>query len=96
LVRAVIVWDQDSTYSSYTTRVGADLDLVVLDPSGRVLTGSYSHDNTYEIVQFTPAVAGEYKLQVHKSRCDANPAFLGWAWMQIPYQVFSPTILGAP
>ena len=69
-----------------------NLDLEVLDPDGKVITGSYSEDNTYEIVHFNPTKAGQYRLVVRKTRCNADPKFLGWAWMQIPHQVFSPLI----
>lgn len=80
--RAVIAWDTDPTYSDYANRPSADLDLAVVDPSGNVVTGSYSWDNTYEIIDFTPSATGTYKLRVTKFRCDLSPQWLGWAWRQ--------------
>jgi len=43
--RATIVWDNNPEYSDYVNRPSADLDLQVVDPSGTVVTGSYSYDN---------------------------------------------------
>jgi len=80
--RATIAWDNDPNYSSYSSQPGADLDFEVVDSSGNSVTGSYSWDNTYEIVQFTPSSSGTYKLNVKKYRCDYSPSWLGWAWHQ--------------
>lgn len=80
--RATIAWDNNPEYSDYVNRPSADLDLQVVDPSGTVVTGSYSYDNTYEILDFTPKTAGNYKLRVNKYRCDLTPKWLGWAWRQ--------------
>lgn len=80
--RATIAWDNNPDYSDYVNRPSADLDLQVVDPSGIVVAGSYSFDNTYEIVDFTPSISGTYKLRVNKFRCDLTPKWLGWAWRQ--------------
>ncbi len=80
--RVAIAWDTDPTYWDYPLRPSADLDLEVVSPSGSVVAGSYSWDNTYEIVEFTPSVTGTYKLRVRKYRCDLSPRWLGWAWRQ--------------
>jgi hypothetical protein len=81
-VRVVIAWDNDPAYASYASQPCADLDLQVLNPSGTYVSGSASWDNSYEVVEFTPAVTGYHKLRVHKFRCDLSPRFLGWAWYQ--------------
>lgn len=78
--RATITWDNDPSYSNYSSQPSADLDLQVIGPSGTVVAGSASYDNTYEIVDFTPSVSGTYKLRVKKYRCDYSPKYLGWAW----------------
>jgi len=98
LFRAVIVWAQDPSYSEYATRPAADLDLVVIGPNEEVITGSFSEDNTYEIVHFVPSVAGTYRLEVRKTRCSADPKYLGWAWLHNHerYQTFSPMIVNLP
>jgi hypothetical protein len=81
--RAVIAWDTATEYDYYYFRPSADLDLEVLDPSGNVVVRSNSYDNTYEIVEFTPAVSGNYTLRVVKWRCDADPGYLGFAWRRL-------------
>ena len=95
LFRAVIVWAQNTSYVNYATEPVADLDLVVIGPDEEVVTGSYSEDNTYEIVQFMPPVAGTYRLEVRKTRCSADPKFLGWAWLHA-HQLFTPLIVNMP
>jgi hypothetical protein len=85
--RVVIVWDQNPNYGSYggtTSRPSADLDLRVINPSGLVVASSLSFDNTYEIVDFTPSVSGNYQLRVNRVRCNLTPGFLGWAWYRFP------------
>lgn len=81
-LRLAIAWDQNPDYASYSLRPSADLDLVVLNSAGTVVAVSASFDNTYEVVQFTPSVAGAYKIGVFKERCDLTPKFLGWSWIQ--------------
>ncbi len=78
--RATIVWDQNPSYTDYASKPSADLDLHVIDPSGNLVDTSSSWDNTYEIVEFTPANTGNYKLRVRKHRCDLTPRWLGYAW----------------
>jgi hypothetical protein len=78
--RVVIVWDQNPWYVNYATQPSADLDLEIYDPAMAWVDGSYSWDNTYEIVEFTPATDGTYTIQVDQTRCDANPKYIGWAW----------------
>jgi hypothetical protein len=79
--RATVTWDTDPNYSAYHLQPGADLDIQIQGPNGYV-TGSYSWDNGYETVEFVPAVAGNYTLQVNKFRCSYNPQWLGWAMFQ--------------
>jgi hypothetical protein len=78
--RAVIAWNNDPRYSSYASQPGADLNLRIRNPAGTIVASSSSWDNTYEIVDFTPASSGTYTMQVVKARCDYNPAYIGWAW----------------
>jgi Subtilase family len=79
--RAVIAWDNDTTWPDYANRPAADLDLQVVGPNGNVVASSLSWDNTYEVAEFTPAVSGTHTLRVVKFRCD-RPTWLGWAWRQ--------------
>ncbi len=80
--RAVIAWDTDPDYSSYTTRPSADLDMWIRQgsSSGPIVAASFSWDNTYEIVDFTPDRTDNYYIQVNKYRCSSSPDWLGWAW----------------
>lgn len=79
--RIVLVWDQNPNYAYYTSKPSADLELQIWRGT-TLIGGSYSWDNTYEIVEFTPTVSGTYTIQVDKSRCDLTPNYLGWAWSQ--------------
>lgn len=83
-VRVSMSWATDPDYGHYTTRPGADLDLQIVAPNGQVVATSSSWDNTFEIVDFTPAASGTYAIRVHKYRCSFNPGYLGWAWWQAP------------
>ncbi|MCY1082094.1 S8 family peptidase [Archangium lansingense] len=80
--RVVITWDTNTSYASYANRPSADLDLQVLSPTGGVVASSASFDNTYEIGEFTPSVAGNYTVRVRKWSCALTPKWLGWAWYQ--------------
>jgi Subtilase family len=80
--RVVIAWDSDPDMDSYLSQPPGDVDLQVLDPSGSVVASSASFDNTYEIVYFTPATAGHYKLRVIRSRWDQQTQMLAWALFQ--------------
>ena len=80
-VRAVVAWDADTADANYTTRPSADLDLTVRGPGGTSVASSWSWDNTYEIVEFTPSVSGTYSLTNLKFRCDRG-TYLGWSWRQ--------------
>lgn len=82
--RVVLTWDQNPGYISYRRRPSADVDLRLLDPRGATVATSASWDNTYEIVEFTPATTGSYRLRAHKYRCNASPKWMGWAWYQAP------------
>jgi hypothetical protein len=81
--RVTIVWDNDPAYVNYANRPSADLDLQVINPVGGIVANSASWDNTYEIVEFIPAMTGFHKIRVNKFRCNLSPQWLGWAWRQI-------------
>ena len=83
ITRVVIVWDQNTAYSSYGSQPSADLDLTIYRGT-TLIAGSFSWDNTYEIVQFTPSITGIYTLKIDRSRCDLTPKWLGWAWYRVP------------
>ncbi|HMO91373.1 MAG TPA: S8 family peptidase [Pirellulaceae bacterium] len=82
--RVVIAWNNNPNYASYANRPSADVDLQVLNPSGQVVASSNSWDNTYEIVDFIPAVSGNYVIRARKHRMDMTPGYLGFAWYRVP------------
>ena len=77
--RVVMVFSTDPNYLYYNSWPSADLDIQIKNPSGNVIDGSYSGRNTYEIVEFTPAVTGNYQLNLIKYSCSSSK-YLGWAW----------------
>lgn len=81
-VRVAMAWDTNPTFwnFSYGSRPSADLDMQILGPSGNGVAGSFSWDNTYEIVDFVAQSTGTYRLRVNKFRCNHTPKWLGWAW----------------
>jgi hypothetical protein len=81
--RVVIVWDQNTAYASYGSQPSADLDLKIYRGT-TLIAGSYSWDNTYEIVEFTPSITGTYTLKIDRVRCGLTPKWLGWAWYRFP------------
>lgn len=82
--RVVISWGVDPAYAQYAQQPNADLDLQILSPTGASVAISASWDNGYEICEFTPTVSGNFRLRVHKFRCDLSPRFLGAAWYRMP------------
>ncbi|MGE0482010.1 MAG: S8 family serine peptidase, partial [Phycisphaerae bacterium] len=82
--RVVISWGVDPAYAQYAQQPNADLDLQILSPTGASVAISASWDNGYEICEFTPTVTGNFRLRVHKFRCDLSPRFLGAAWYRMP------------
>jgi hypothetical protein len=85
-VRVVIAWD--STPSQPVTAgttpasdpLNADLDLTVYSPNITVVASSNSHDNSYEIVEFTAATTGVYTARISAPRFDGASEYLGFAW----------------
>lgn len=77
--RVVMAFSTDPNYVNYNYWPSADLDIQIKDPSGNVVDGSYSGRNTYEIVEFTPVVTGNYQLNLIKYSCTSSK-YLGWAW----------------
>ncbi len=92
--RVALNWTTSGDYSQYATRPSADLDLQIIGPGGNVVTGSYSWDNTFEIVDFLPEQSGNYKIRVRKYRCDESPRYIGWAWRESDHGSFEIPGLG--
>lgn len=81
--RIAIAWANDPAYSGYENQPSADLDLLIVNPSGTPAVRSLSFDNTYEIVDFIPGRTGYFTLRVVNYRCDYSPRRLGWAWIRV-------------
>jgi hypothetical protein len=69
-VRAVLSWLNRGSYV-YSHRndshpIGMDLDLRVYDPYGHYVGGSFSWDNPFEKVNFTPSVSGYYIFKIKR------------------------------
>lgn len=81
-VRVAMAWDTNPTFwnFSYGSRPSADLDMQIIGPLGGGVAGSFSWDNTYEIVDFVAQTTGTHRLRVNKFRCNHTPKWLGWAW----------------
>ncbi|UAA37835.1 S8 family serine peptidase [Paraneptunicella aestuarii] len=65
-VRAVISWLVPGQYAYDNKKPNMDLDLKVYDPNGNLITGSYSVNNAFEVVEFTPATSGDYDFKIHR------------------------------
>ena len=69
-VRAVISWLTRGSYTfqhrNDTHPIGMDLDLRVYDPNGKQVGGSYSWDNSDEVVNFVPSVSGYYTFRISR------------------------------
>jgi hypothetical protein len=69
-VRVALSWLTRGSYT-YDHRndahpIGMDLDLQVYDPYGQYVGGSFSWDNPYEDVEFTPTVSGYYTFKINR------------------------------
>ncbi len=69
-VRVVLSWLNRGSYT-YSHRndahpIGMDLDLRVYNPSGNYVGGSFSWDNPFERVEFTPTVSGYYTFKINR------------------------------
>ena len=87
-VRAALAW---SSHTSGTSNFGktdvlrADLDLVIRQPNGTT-TGSFSFDNSYEVVDVTASSTGTMRISVEHDRFDASQEPFGLAWsLQSPF-----------
>ncbi|MDR4499002.1 MAG: S8 family serine peptidase [Candidatus Scalindua sp.] len=68
--RIVLSWLNRGSYT-YSHRsdahpIGMDMDFKVYDPSGQYVGGSFSYDNPYEFLSFTPTVSGTYKISIRR------------------------------
>jgi len=86
-IRVAITWQSHPSSGEWwqfwrTDPLRADLDLTIYAPNGSLVTGSYSFDNSYEIVEFTASMVGTYKARISEARWDdGNPyEYVGFGW----------------
>ena len=85
-IRISLSWLKYSTVSgahSSNAAVGytiADLDLIVYDPNGWEVAGSFSSVNNTEVVEFEPNTTGTYQILVTVSASSAKSIYYGLAW----------------
>jgi hypothetical protein len=53
--RIVLVWSTRGEYARISQQPDKDLDLYLVDETGKTLARSISYDNTYEIIDFVPS-----------------------------------------
>ena len=78
-IRVALTWN--SKVSTSTSVLDADLDLWVYDPAGNLVATSTSWDGSYEFVEFTPNMTGNYRIRV-RGYSVPNDLFSYWsvAW----------------
>lgn len=86
-VRVALAWDSavaESSGAPVSSTLNIDLDLKVFDQNGAQVAISASHDNSYEVAEFTGAPAQEYTIRVRRWSGTGTPYFavawnvLGW------------------
>jgi hypothetical protein len=80
-IKVALAWDSNPSgpgdnFDNDT--LDADFDLQVVGGATNVM--SASQDNSYEVVDFTTAVAGIYRLRIHASRFEGSTERLAVAW----------------
>lgn len=81
--RASIVWTINPNLSNYADQPSSNFDLQIIGSLGNVVAGSYSRDNAFEIVDFTPTTSGSYKIRVARYTCASDPIYMAWSWLQV-------------
>ncbi len=88
-IKAAIAWDSVPTkfsifwFTFYFDLLAADFDLSLYDPDDNWVAGSYSWDNSFEVIDLCCAPkAGTYTLRIHRYRMDSDWEWLGVAWQK--------------
>jgi hypothetical protein len=82
--RVAIAWGQPYGYANYYMQPSADLNLVVKDSFGAIVSSfGNSHDETYEWIEFVTSIPGNYTINIQRRYCDAvSNSVVGYAWWQ--------------
>ena len=81
-VRVALAWSSHTSGASNlgkTDVLRSDLDLVIRQPNGTT-TGSFSFDNSYEVVDVTASSSGTMRITVRHDRFDTSQEPFGLAW----------------
>jgi hypothetical protein len=90
-VRVALAWLKQNTIGvssriqareAITERLLSDLDLTVYNPNNVAVASSVSGANNLELVQFTPSVAGSYRIKVSAYMLRNSSEKVGVAWYQ--------------
>jgi subtilisin family serine protease len=84
-VRVAIAWSHKSPGGDALTGPTTDLDLSVTSPTGAFVGGSFSFDNSYEIVDFFAPVTGTYTATITNFRSSAGAEFIGFAASRLDF-----------
>lgn len=67
-IRVAFTWNSkteaDGSGNPVSSVLDGDMDVWIYSPSGSLVAWSASWDNSFEFVEFTPSVAGEYTIKV--------------------------------
>lgn len=84
--RVAIAWSARANSSYNDTTLDADLDITIIQgsnqTSGASLGSSSSANNNFEIVEFTPTVAGTYTIRINDWSFNGSSERVGIAWSQ--------------
>ncbi|GEM_PF-1982779 len=80
--RIVIAWSTNPNYPNYVNQPSADLGLRVIDPLGNRVTTVNRFDDTFEWIDFTPTIGGDYRIKIMNRRCDMDPSEVAYAYWQ--------------
>jgi hypothetical protein len=83
-IRVALAWNSKTAASGGTPSssvLDADLDLHVFDPSGNLVAWGNSWDNSWEFLEFTPSMPGNYVIKVHGFSVPSDfSSWYGVAW----------------
>ena len=80
--RIVICWSTNPSYANYNLQPSSDLGFKLVDPLGNRVATSNGFDNTFEWMDITPTIGGDYQIKILNRRCDMNPGLVAYAFWQ--------------
>jgi hypothetical protein len=79
-IRVALTWNSKTTSTSSSV-LDADLDLWVRDPNNNLVAYSTTWDGSYEFVEFTPTLTGEYTIEIRGYTVPSDFfSYYGVAW----------------